>query len=142
MKRFMNIYMFIILIVPINALADKYYDNNDGTITDTSTGLVWQINIIDQQKTWGEALEYCNNFNLNGERWRLPNVKELQTIVNYDIIPAIDYMFNDPNSVLSNYWTSTSSASVHNRAWQIHFVSGRVTDGSTKDGTAYARCVR
>lgn len=79
---------------------NSFVDNADGTITDTETGLMWAQADNGQGLTWQEALSYSENATLAGySDWRLPNVKELQSIVDYtrapDITnsPAIDPLF-------------------------------------------------
>lgn len=102
---------------------NKFVNNGDGTITDQATGLMWQA--IDNGKTynWQEALEYAENFDLAGyDDWRLPNAKELQSIVDYNRSPlqsnspAIDPLFRcseiiDPAGQKGHYgyyWTGTT----------------------------------
>ncbi|MCB1157131.1 MAG: DUF1566 domain-containing protein [Leptospiraceae bacterium] len=69
---------------------NNYKDNGDGTVTDNNTGLIWQQSNGEQstgdyQFTWQEALSYCENLSLAGKTdWRLPDIKELQSIVYYD----------------------------------------------------------
>lgn len=97
---------------------NNFASNGDGTITDLSTGLMWMeadsINVLD----WEEALSFAENLSLAGyDDWRLPNAKELQSIVDYtrapdaaDIIkqgPAIDPIFNISESE-SWFWTGTT----------------------------------
>lgn len=93
----------------------EYQNNNNGTITDKTSGLMWAENDSGKALTWKEALEYAENAKLAGYTdWRLPNVKELQSIVDYSgIYPAInkDYfnvtkLDNNPNYY---FWTSTSA---------------------------------
>ena len=61
--------------------ADRYSDNGNGTITDNYTGLIWQKIQPPDSMTWEEALSYSLNFSLAGKAdWRLPNVKELQSL--------------------------------------------------------------
>lgn len=59
----------------------NYTDNGDGTVTDNVTGLMW-LQDMGGKMTWDEALSYAENFELAGytDR-RLPNAKELQSIV-------------------------------------------------------------
>ncbi|WP_319526507.1 DUF1566 domain-containing protein [uncultured Desulfosarcina sp.] len=63
--------------------ATNLVDNGDGTITDLTTGLMWQQK-YKHSLTWSEALSYCENLKLAGHSdWRLPHVHELQTIIDY-----------------------------------------------------------
>lgn len=79
---------------------NDFKSNGDGTVTDDATGLVWQQKDSEKGMNWQEALKYCEDLNLAGENdWRLPNVKELQHIVDYGKSPdttdsaAIDSIF-------------------------------------------------
>ncbi|MFW5837562.1 MAG: DUF1566 domain-containing protein [Desulfovibrionaceae bacterium] len=72
------------LLLPHTGWA-AFTDNGDGTISDSTTGLVWQKDgDTAGQKTWENALSYCQALDLGGEEdWRLPDRKELQSIVDY-----------------------------------------------------------
>ncbi|MFH2142193.1 MAG: DUF1566 domain-containing protein [Bacteroidota bacterium] len=62
----------------------RFSDNSDGTVTDNITGLMWQQG-DNPRMNWFQALEACKNMNLAGHNdWRLPNIKELNTILNLD----------------------------------------------------------
>ena len=71
-------------------------NNNDGTVSDAATGLMWQAANgsvgADYRFTWREALAYCEGLSLGGhDDWRLPNIRELQGLVDYtDQDNAID----------------------------------------------------
>ncbi len=71
------------------ALNNDFLDGGDGTVTDAATGLMWQQangeeNPGDYQFDWRNALSYCEDLSLAGyDDWRLPDVKELQSIVDY-----------------------------------------------------------
>jgi len=71
--------------------AGGYTDNGDGTITDISTGLMWQ-KTSSSGKTWEGALAYCEGLNLGSNTdWRLPTIKELRSLVDYSRYnPAIN----------------------------------------------------
>jgi len=87
---------------------NDFADNGDGTVTDRATGLTWQQGDSGSTLSWEGALATCENLDLAGySDWRLPNAKELQTIVDYTRIPAIDPIFSltDPESW---FWTSTT----------------------------------
>lgn len=123
----------------------RFVDNLDGTVTDTCTGLEWQretadVNgdwqLTDQDSvTWCEALAYCENLVFADHNdWRLPNVRELQSIVDYGRVnPAIDPVFG---SVPSGYWSSTSSTGNPGGAWLCNMVDG-IIDIDGKEGPFY-----
>jgi len=80
---------------------NDFQDNGDGTISDNSTGLMWAQDDDGEGMIWEDALSYAENFELAGHSdWRLPNAKELQSIVDYTRAPsvtnsaAIDPVFN------------------------------------------------
>ncbi len=102
---------------------NNFIDNNDGTISDLATGLMWQKADDGVSKDWAESLSYAEAQDLAGySDWRLPNVKELQSIVDYSRspqttgTPAIDPIFKTteieyPDGVSGHYpffWTSTT----------------------------------
>ena len=84
-------------------------DNGDGTVTDASTGLMWQQAEAGAMN-WEAALVYCENLELAGhDDWRLPNLNELLSIVDYELYdPAIDTTFF-PGAMSSEYWSSTTA---------------------------------
>ncbi len=103
---------------------NSFVENGDGTITDEATGLMWPQADSGEPMTWVQALAYAEGLELAGyDDWRLPNVKELQSIVDYTRSPsttgsaAIDPLFNCSPIVDEGgetnygfYWTSTTHA--------------------------------
>jgi hypothetical protein len=103
---------------------NNFVDNGDGTITDQATGLMWMQDDSGQGMVWSDALTYCENVEAGGyDDWRLPNAKELQSIVDYTRSPdttnsaAIDPLFNvtaiTDEGGGTNYpfaWSSTTHA--------------------------------
>ncbi|HPJ22050.1 MAG TPA: DUF1566 domain-containing protein [Clostridia bacterium] len=101
---------------------NQFVDNGDGTITDLATGLMWLQSDDSLTRNWEEALNYCETLSFAGyDDWRLPNAKELQSIVDYtkspqtSNSPAIDDMFIltkivdvNGNENYGFYWTSTT----------------------------------
>ena len=100
-----------------------FVDNGDGTISDFSTGLMWQKKDNGNALNWEDALVYAESLAFtNKTDWRLPNAKELQSIVDYTrspqttASPAIDPVFQtteilDPNGNNGQYpffWTGTT----------------------------------
>ena len=93
---------------------NNFVDNNDGTITDLATGLMWTKADSGKTMNWEDALDYSENLNYAGHNdWRLPNAKELQSIVDYTRAPlitdsaAIAPIFS-VTEIESYYWTSTT----------------------------------
>ncbi len=102
-----------------------YADNGDGTVTDTSTGLMWQQQACSSTQTWEQALAYCEGLNLGGHTdWRLPTIKELRSLVDYSRYnPAINTTYF-PNAAASWYWSSTTGAHGTYFAWVVGFGLG------------------
>ena len=112
---------------------NDFMDNNDGTITDKATHLMWQQSDDGHTYNWKEALIYAKNSELAGYTdWRLPNTKELQSIVDYDKkdIPAIDENFFTCTNKDSWFWTSTTQGDFKNTACYIAFGKAYSKDNS------------
>ncbi|MGD9972822.1 MAG: DUF1566 domain-containing protein [Desulfatirhabdiaceae bacterium] len=105
---------------------NRYTDNQNETVTDSVTGLMWQKATSDQMN-WKAALEYCEGLDLAGLfDWRLPNVHELPSILDYSRHDtAIDPVF-PPSTIGSVYWTSTTGANSFTTAWGVGFSTGIV----------------
>lgn len=64
----------------------RFVDNQDGTVTDTQTGLMWvkngwRLDFV-SALTWPEAMEKCSRFSLGGHTdWRLSSVDEWKTLI-------------------------------------------------------------
>ena len=106
---------------------NTFIDNKDGTVTDLTTGLMWQQEAPTNEMYWEGAIEYCENLDLAGHKdWRLPTVKELFSLINLDKYdPAIntDYF---PDTKSSYYWSSTTNANYTGNAWHVGFYYGYV----------------
>jgi hypothetical protein len=122
--------------------AGSYIDNNDGTVTDTSTGLMWRQTHSSSAMTWEQALAYCEDMNFAGYTdWRLPTIKELRSLVDYSRYnPAIDTTYF-PNTAAWWYWSSTTLALYTNHAWVMYFYYG-FDSTNYKYNYLYARAVR
>jgi hypothetical protein len=140
----------------------SYTSNGDGTITHNNTGLVWEKktdcsggpHCVNDRYTWAGAFTYVaalNAANFAGHNdWRLPNVKELQSIVNYqNVFPAVSSEFNDCSngsctSSVSYYWSSSSYANSPSYAWIVYFYDGNVDANfkSVSGDSYYVRAVR
>jgi len=122
--------------------SQSFTDNGDDTIMDNVTGLMWQQEDDDVTRDWEDALAYCEELDLAGYAdWRLPDIKELRSIVdNTTYNPAIDTTYF-PGTNSSDYWSSSTGAYYTYHAWRVDFSNGYV-NSSDKAGNEYARCVR
>ena len=118
-----------------------YTDNGDGTVTDTSTGLMWQQGGINYIGTWEQALAYCERLDLGGYTdWRLPSINELLSIVDFSQTPTINFT-HFPDTATLWYWSSTTHAYFSNSARAVDFFNGYETL-SSKGSSEYTRAVR
>lgn len=139
--------------------SNQFVNNGDGTITDNSTGLMWQrdsaMNGVDfRSMNWEYALAYCQSLVLGGHQdWRLPTINELRSLVDYgNRFPAINRT-HFPNTTTSDglaygsYWSSTTSGTDPDKAKGIGFGFGIGTiivksENSYSPGLGYVRAVR
>jgi hypothetical protein len=107
---------------------NSFVDNGDETISDIATNLMWSKSDIGAGMNWEQALTWVNEKNaenyLGYDDWRLPNIKELQSIVDYTrspsttSSPALDSIFYATKITNENekddygyYWSSTTHIS-------------------------------
>ena len=120
---------FFVMCVRGNASygVNAFVDNGDQTITDRATGLMWPKSDSGVGMNWQDALAFAQAKNaasyLGYNDWRLPNVKELQSLLDYARSPdttgsaAINALFNASSftgEMCSTeypwYWSSTTHA--------------------------------
>ncbi|CAK0758973.1 conserved exported hypothetical protein [Gammaproteobacteria bacterium] len=120
-------------------------DNLDGTVTDGCTGLMWAKCSVGQiyggdactgtasGLTWTQALTAAKDTRLaNYNDWRLPNIKELISLVDYGrYSPSIDGNYF-PTSA-SGFWSASASAGYSGSAWYVHFYDGYAYSGAKGD---------
>ena len=148
----------------------RFADNEDGTVTDNLTGLIWLMNAnCAGTKIWTDALDFCNGLcdgctdcgGVNGDcnltddsvagDWRLPNVKELQSLIHYGVyglaLPNTagtgKWSEDDPFTGVEShyYWSSTTSACNADHAWYV-FLSYGYVDNDVKGSPIYVWPVR
>jgi hypothetical protein len=133
---------------------ERFVDNADGTVTDKVTGLMfvkdpsqipgglWGTPGSPVTMSWANALTNCEALVYAGySDWRLPNIKELQSIAEYGRNnPAINIAYF-PNTRTSYYWTATTYFGNTAYAWIVYFYSGSITY-TTKTSLYYVRPVR
>jgi len=155
----------------------RFVDNRDGTITDANTGLMWEkkcdgcsgLHEFRRQMRWSSAhdetvWDWIDALNAEGgggfagyRDWRLANVKELQSLVDYErfnpaVATALDGArcglgctdLTDPAcscTETSEYWTATTTAADASRALYVGFHLGLIGDIEKSDDLP-ARAVR
>ncbi|MDB4442500.1 DUF1566 domain-containing protein [bacterium] len=140
----------------------RFTDNGDGTVTDNLTGLIWlkDVNCLGQNN-WQGALESADSLydgsTVDGSGgdcglsdrsslgdWRLPNVRELQSLIHYGIhSPAVPntagtgkWTEDDPfkgipaTGIQSTFWSSSTDLFSPSRAWYLHMAIGAVNPQS------------
>lgn len=113
-------------------------------VTDRLTGLMWMRTPDNVARTWVDALTYAEDLTLCGfSDWRLPNVNELESLVNLDVEDqAAALNASGFSGVIGDfYWSSTSYAGDPQAAWIVPMNSGGLTS-AIKDATGLVWPVR
>jgi hypothetical protein len=92
-----------------------FTDNGDGTLKDSVTGLIWQKDggASGNLNNWQAAIDYCEGLSLgDSSDWRLPNIKEIISIIDFGNPAGGAYSFTDFSnmSTIFRYWSSTVQA--------------------------------
>jgi hypothetical protein len=142
----------------------RFVDNGDRTVTDNQTGLMWEMKTeanVNDVYSWSSAafdpnqdgtlfaeflppmrciISSDGTCGLGGHYdWRIPNISELQTIVDCSKPNCVDPIFG-PNAA-SQYWSATTGAVDSGGAWWVDFSDGTV-HGGLKASSHHVRAVR
>jgi hypothetical protein len=136
-----NIMIVVMLLLSITYAVEISTD----VVFDSKTKLEWQNEAVNkiETKSWEDAISYCENLDLDGKRdWRLPNINELQSLIDYGTFsPAIVSVLKD-TTVNSHYWSSTTSVDSIEDAMYVHFYIGSFYYKDKSSNSNYVRCVR
>lgn len=96
---------------------DRFTDNEDGTVTDNATGLMWPKDWagvggnLTLEHTWENAIDWANALDFAGhDDWRLPNIHELYVLCQHEYpAPGQPNIFD--NVPTGDYWSSTTAIS-------------------------------
>jgi len=147
---------FFLIMVGISIGLHAELSRSNGIVQDNITRLQWQDDYSDNGNTiksgnWEEALLYCSNLSLAGGGWRLPNIRELLSIVDYKVIkPSISNVFrrtaSESSAISPFYWSSTTvpNPKFPSFAFSVNFSYGTQDyDGEKQlNSNFYVRCVR
>jgi len=135
----------------------QFVIHGDGTITDTSTALMWKqcmeglsgiqcdSGIMDEQ-TWSGALQIARNINTNGgfagyADWRLPNEAELVSLVEEQCIEPTINEIAFPGTALKFFWSASPDYNNDSATWFVDFKHG-ATGTATREQLWPVRLVR
>lgn len=119
----------------------RFVDNENGTIMDNLTGLIWMKNAdCLGMREWNLALSDCNGLadgqcgltdgSITGD-WRLSQIKELQSLIDFSATqPALPSEHPFTNVQFGYYWSSTTEASSSGYAWYVGMSDGYVSNFS------------
>jgi hypothetical protein len=137
-------FRFFVICVRGNPQYGKndFHDNGDGTVTDRASSLTWSKKDSLKPMNWEQALAWVEKMNtakyLGHDDWRMPNIKELQSIVDYtrspdtSNSPAIDPVLSC--TTITNeagkpdypyYWSGTSHVGMEKGAAAMYVPFGR-----------------
>ena len=128
--------------IPPTTPSSRFIIHNNGTVTDKRTGLIWKRCLegvsgaacnsgTPVELNWQDALQRARDASFEGRTdWRLPNIKELRSIVEQQCVdPAINLSVF-PAQAASVVWSSSPNADVADNAWNVYFSNGFTFNGS------------
>lgn len=123
-------------LVPVQFLA------TDSVVADQLTGLEWQRFVLSDTMNWEAALNFAETLVIEGKAdWRLPNIKELQSINDETISqPSVSGIYFKGIGI-GKYWSSTSLPNQPDKAWYLDTRFG-ITTYDAKTVNNHLLCVR
>jgi hypothetical protein len=132
-----------------SSIQNSFIDNGDGTISDNSTGLIWQkcsapdtsINCSGNMLTynWTDALNFCENLNLLGKKWFMPNINEYNSIANVTAgSPTVNITFF-PNTSTYPYWSSNTNSD--GTSFDYFFAYGSNSKSWNRGSHFHVKCI-
>jgi len=132
--------------IPEETPNSRFVVHGDGTVTDSRTGLMWKrcpegqggsdcaiLNAsgYPEYLPWNQALQRAADAIFAGySDWRLPNIKELASLVETKCYaPAINLRIF-PNTRSEWFWSSSAYAYYSDGAWILYFGNGNGVIGN------------
>jgi len=135
----------LLILIGLSSLSFAEFSKQNGVVSDSTTNLEWQDDYSDnggdiKNTTWKDSIDYCESLSLDGGGWRLPNVRELESIVDdTKTNPSINSVFELISSNI--YWSASTYANDSDTAWVVMFYYGRVNPYK-KTYSYDVRCIR
>lgn len=143
----------------------RFTDNDDGTVKDNLTGLVWlkDANCLQGHEDWSGALTFASSLydgwtgdgsggdcglsdSSSAGDWRVPTVQELQSLIHWGYYsPALpntagtgQWAAGDPftNVWTDYYWSSTTYADDASYGWAVDLLDGSVPNHAKVNGAS------
>lgn len=116
--------LFGFIILPVTA-SDRFVNNNDGTVTDTKTGLMWAAQDNGKIVNWHTASSYIQNYSGGGYTdWRMPTLSELASL--YDPKLKNKHGYHVTNLIGISAQSCWASDTRNGKAARFNFTYGQV----------------
>ena len=153
--RIRALFFTIGLSVQFNVYSSQFTVSGD-EVTDMSSGLTWRR--CAEGQVWNESMSICtgtalqfthqqalmraaDQAKLTGKPWKVPNVKELGSIVKRGVVGAFIDTAAFPATPKSSFWASTPYAGSSELAWGVGFFAGDI-GASQRGSVSHVRLVR
>ena len=101
--------------------SESFSSDTTGVVKDTDTGLYWST--PGSRVNWKDAFEQCENSTTGGYTdWRLPNINELSSLLNYSKTSGREFSYLPGISSGVEFWSSTNTSAV--MALTVNFLTG------------------
>ena len=108
-----------------DTFTEKFTITSTGLVLDNRSNLSWIVFPDSISATWTQALVFANHF--TSKKCHVPNIKELQSLADYQMIqPCIDKSIF-PSTSTSKYWSSSTLFNQASRAWYMDAKFGITT---------------
>jgi len=130
----------LVALVAQAAVPANRFTASEDVVADSLSQRTWQKGIASSDLTWEAAQQYCESLELGGyDDWRLPSLKELQTIVD-ERKGGLPNEFATTAAAEGGYFWSSTTYPGGEWTWTVHF--GLNASLGRPDHPARVRCVR
>ena len=106
-------------------ISKRFVEMGGVFVKDSLSKFIWLVLPDSVKKTWEQALDFA--ISLSSAKCRLPNIKELQTLADYNkSLPCLDIKLF-PSTSSSKYWSSSTLFNQTTKAWFLDAKFGITT---------------